>query len=323
VCEDAAIRPEEIRIVSVVGNPAMQQIFLGIPIDNLVSIPFTPALREARVIPCETILPICPRADLLIIPNISGYVGADTLGCVLSTELYQSEKPVLMVDIGTNGEMVLGSKTRMVACSTAAGPALEGAGIQFGMCAASGAIDHVWLEDGNIRYSIIGGGEAVGICGSGLIDAVAVALELGLINKRGRILDESRIIPITEQIFLTQDDIHQVQLAKGAICAGIHLMMQHLKLQTDDIFKVQLAGAFGSYLNPASACRIGLLPSELQNRIEAVGNAAGSGAKLLCTHRDMLSLTDELVKKIEFLELASLSVFPKTFAKAMEFSSAV
>lgn len=323
VCEDAALRPEEIRIVSVVGNPAMQQIFLGIPVDNLVSIPFTPALKEVRVIPCETILPICPLAELLIVPNISGYVGADTLGCVLSTELYQSEKSVLMVDIGTNGEMVLGSKARMVACSTAAGPALEGAGIQFGMCAASGAIDHIWLEDGNIRYSIIGGGEAVGICGSGLIDAVAVALELGLINKRGRILDESRIIPITEQIFLTQDDIRQVQLAKGAIHAGIQLMMKHLGLQADDISKVQLAGAFGSYLNPASACRIGLLPSELQNRIEAVGNAAGSGAKLLCARRDMLSLTDELVKKIEFLELASLAVFPKTFAKAMEFSPAV
>ena len=187
------------------------------------------------------------------------------------------------------------------------------------MCAASGAIDHVWLEGGNIRYSIIGGGEAVGICGSGLIDAVAVALELGLINKRGRILDESRIIPITEQIFLTQDDIRQVQLAKGAICAGIRLMMQKLNLQSEDISKVMLAGAFGSFLNPASACRIGLLPSELQNRIEAVGNAAGSGAKLLCTRRDTLSLTDELVKEIEYLELASLPAFPKTFAKAMEF----
>ena len=318
-CGAANISPDQIHTVSVVGNPAMQQIFLEIPVHNLVTIPFTPALTEARVIPCNTVLPICPHAELLIVPDISGYVGADTLGCVLSTALYQSEKPVLLVDIGTNGEMVLGSKARMVACSTAAGPALEGANIHFGMAASYGAIDHVWSEKGEIRHSVIGGGEAVGICGSGLIDAVAMALELGLINKRGRILHESRIIPITEQIFLTQDDIRQVQLAKGAIHAGIQLMMKHLGLQADDISKVMLAGAFGSYLNPASACRIGLLPSELQNRIEAVGNAAGSGAKLLSAHRDMLSLTNTLVKKIEYLELASLPAFPKTFAKAMEF----
>ena len=323
VCEDAHISSEEIRTVSVVGNPAMQQIFLDIPIDNLVSIPFAPVLTEAKRIPCQTVLPICPHAELLIVPDISGYVGADTLGCVLSTFLYQSEKPVLMVDIGTNGEMVLGSKERMIACSTAAGPALEGANIHFGMGAAAGAIDHVWLEGGEIRYSVIGGGEATGICGSGLIDAVATALELGLLNRRGRILCESRILPITGQIYLTQDDIRQVQLAKGAVCAGIRLMMQHLQLQPKDISKVQLAGAFGSFLNPSSACRIGLLPAEFEDRIEAVGNTAGSGAKMLCLRPDLLPLTQELVNRIEFLELASLSAFPKTFAKAMEFPTLV
>ena len=319
MCETAHISPAQVITLSVVGNPAMQQIFLGIPVHNLVTIPFAPALTEARRIPCAEILSVCPNADLLIVPDISGYVGADTLGCVLSTALYQSEQPILLVDIGTNGEMVLGSKVRMVACSTAAGPALEGANIHFGMVAATGAIDHVWIENGKICHSVIGGGKATGICGSGLIDAVAAALELGLINKRGRILHESRIIPITEEICLTQDDIRQVQLAKGAIHAGIQLMLKHLGLQADDISKVMLAGAFGSFLNPASACRIGLLPMQLQNRIEAVGNAAGSGAKLLSAHRDMLSLTNTLVKKIEYLELASLPAFPKTFAKAMEF----
>ena len=320
VCETAGISPARIVTLSVVGNPAMQQIFLGIPVHNLVAIPFAPALTEAKRIPCAPILPVCPNADLLIVPDISGYVGADTVGCILSTNLYQSEKPVLLVDIGTNGEMVLGNKDRMIACSTAAGPALEGANIQFGMVAAEGAIDHVWIEENEIHYSVIGGGDATGICGSGLIDAVAAALELGLLNKRGRILREDRIIPITENIYLTQEDIRQVQLAKGAIHAGIRLMMQQLNLQYEDISKVMLAGAFGSFLNPASACRIGLLPAELEGRIQAVGNAAGSGAKLLCIREDSLPLTGELVKKIEFLELASLPAFPKTFAKSMEFS---
>ena len=319
VCKAAHISPEQITTLSVVGNPAMQQIFLGISVHNLVSIPFAPALTEAKRIPCATILPVCPNAELLIVPDISGYVGADTLGCVLSTALYQSNKPLLLVDIGTNGEMVLGSKDRMIACSTAAGPALEGANIHFGMAASSGAIDHVWVENSKIRHSVIGGGEATGICGSGLIDAVAAALELGLLNKRGRILDESRILPITGNIYLTQEDIRQVQLAKGAIHAGIRLMMQQLNLQSADISKVMLAGAFGSFLNPASACRIDLLPAELEGRIEAVGNAAGSGAKLLCAREDFLPLTGELAKKIEFLELAGLPAFPKTFAKAMEF----
>ena len=241
------------------------------------------------------------------------------MGCVLSTELYKKEEITLMVDIGTNGEMVLGNKYRMIACSTAAGPALEGANIRFGMRGTNGAIDHVWLENGEVRCSVIGGGEAIGICGSGLIDAVAVGLEMGLLNKRGRIQNKDHIFHLTEDVHLTQDDILQVQLAKGAIYTGIQLMAKQLGLEVGDIQKVQLAGAFGSFLNPQSACRIGLLPEELLDRIEAVGNAAGSGAKMLACDKELLPLTEKLTRKIEFLELASLPEFSRTFAKAMNF----
>ena len=319
VCADAKIDPAEIGVVSVVGNPAMQQLFLGISPENLAGVPFAPALTEAKTIPCESILPICTIAVMLVIPDISGYIGADTMGCVLSTELYKKEEITLMVDIGTNGEMVLGNKDRMIACSTAAGPALEGANIQFGMRGADGAIDHVWLENGEIKYSVIGGGDAKGICGSGLIDAIAVGLEMGLLNKRGRILNEDHVFRITETIYLTQDDIRQVQLAKGAIYAGIFLMAKQLGLVIQDIQKVQLAGAFGNYLNPKSACRIGLIPEELLDKIEAVGNAAGSGAKILACDQALLPLTQTLTEKIEFLELASLPEFSRTFAKSMNF----
>ena len=252
-------------------------------------------------------------------PDISGYVGADTLGCVLATGMHEKEEITLLVDIGTNGEMVLGNSKRMIACSTAAGPALEGAQIRFGMGGAPGAIDHVWLENGEVKCSVIGGGEAKGICGSGLIDAIAVGLETGLLNKRGRIQNEERELRLTEEIWLTQEDIRQVQLAKGAIRTGITLMAGQLGLEPADIEKVRLAGAFGSFMDPKSACRIGLLPEELLGRIEAVGNAAGSGAKMLACDKKLLAVTPKLVERIEFLELANLPEFPRTFAMAMNF----
>jgi uncharacterized 2Fe-2S/4Fe-4S cluster protein (DUF4445 family) len=297
----------------------MQQIFFGIEPKNLAAIPFAPVLTEAKTTSCAEYLPICPDAALLVVPDISGYVGADTIGCILATRLHGAEEMTLLVDIGTNGEMVLGNRERLVACATAAGPALEGAGITFGMRAAAGAIDHVWVEDGQARYSVIGGVEAKGICGSGLVDAVRVALELGYVNRRGRIQGQNRVIPIADKVYLTQEDIRQVQLAKGAIRAGILLMAKELGISVEEIQKVQLAGAFGNYLNPQNACRIGLLPEELLERIEPVGNAAGSGAKLLACDRNLLPMTEKLAKQVAFLELASLPDFSRTFAEGMYF----
>ena len=212
----------------------------------------------------------------------------------------------------------------MTACSTAAGPALEGAKIRFGMRGAPGAIDHVWVEDGKIRCSVIGGGEAKGICGSGLIDAVASLLELGLLNARGRLLadeeaDGERIARLTDTVYITQNDIREVQMAKGAIAAGISLMARELGIEISQIDKVLLAGAFGSFLKPESACRIGLLPDELLKKITAVGNAAGSGAKMMACSKDEFARTDELISHIEFIELASLPDFQREFAKNMRF----
>ena len=319
VCEDAGISPQEVSVVSVVGNPAMQQLFLGICPENLSEIPFAPALTEAKTVSCKELLPICPEAQLLTVPDIAGFIGADTIGCLLATNLYEDSALTLLVDIGTNGEMVLGNKDRMIACATAAGPALEGANIRFGMRAAEGAIDHVWTENGKILCSVIGGGAAKGICGSGLVDAVAVGLQLGLINKRGRILTDDHILPLTEAVSLTQEDIRQVQLAKGAICAGITLLAKQLGIEIEAIQKVKLAGAFGSFVNPENACRIGLLPEALLKKIEVIGNAALSGAKMLARDPALLPFTQELTERTESLELASLSLFPKTFAKAMLF----
>lgn len=265
--------------ICVVGNPCMQQLFLGISPKNLAGVPFAPVLTQTEISRAGDVIALWGDAALLTVPDISGYVGADTVGCVLTTQMDRSDEITLMVDIGTNGEMVMGSRARMVACSTAAGPALEGANIRFGMRAADGAIDHVTVENGEICCHVLGGGEARGICGSGLIDAVVALKELGLVNRRGRLQTQEQFegdlaVRLSGEVWLTQNDVRQMQLAKGAISAGIGLMARHLGIEVGQIDRLLLAGAFGSFIRVESACRIGLLPQELLEKAQAIGNAA-------------------------------------------------
>jgi len=255
-------------------------------------------------------------------PCVAGYIGADTTAAALACAMNQSAGTALLIDIGTNGEMVLSHKGWMAACSTAAGPALEGANITCGMRGSIGAIDHVWVENGQFRCSVIGNTEPAGICGSGIIDAIAVALEQKLVNQRGRIQttgerDGQRILVLSDSVYLTQTDIRQIQMAKGAIAAGIHLLCAHLGITPAEIQNVILAGAFGSFLNPENACRIELLPKELSGRITVAGNLAGVGAKMMAMSQAQFALAEELCKRIAFLELADLPAFEKTFAQYM------
>ncbi len=312
--------PAEVETVAIAGNPAMQQLFLGLDIDNLTRLPYHPLLNQGTAFPCREYLPVCPRASLITTGDISAFVGADTICAVLSCGLQEAEELTLLVDIGTNGEMVLGNRHTMIACSTAAGPALEGANISCGMRAEPGAIEKVWLEQGQFRCRTVGDTPATGICGSGLLDAVACALDLGLMNPRGKLLDASKKIMLTEMAQLTQEDIRQVQLAKGAIAAGIALMAQEMGVSLADIQKVVLAGAFGSLLDPDSACRIGLLPQELLGKITSVGNAAADGACRLAADPGLLETANRIVKTTRYLDLAALPAFPKAFARAMGFS---
>ncbi len=321
LCRKATIHPHQIATISFVGNPAMQQLFLGMDVENLAKLPFAPVLTKAKILPAKEYLPCWENAGLLIVPDISGFVGADTVGCVLSSRMYHQEEMTLLVDIGTNGEMVLGNQDRLLACSTAAGPALEGANIRCGMRGKAGAIDHVWPEPEGFGFSVIGGGAPQGICGSGLIDAAAGALEKGLLNRRGKVLTPDRCIHIAPNISLTQEDIRQLQLAKGAIRAGIELLARQMGIDIAQIDRVYWAGAFGSFMDAASACRIGLLPPQLAGKITALGNAAGSGAKRLATEENALAQAQKIAEKVEFIELATLPDFPRTFAKQMEFET--
>ena len=314
--EKAGIRPEDITLACMVGNTAMHHLLLGIDPKPLTVPPYMPAQREALILDGEGILPI--RGKIRILPNIAGFVGADTVGCMVATRFDQMEELTLMIDIGTNGEMVLGDKHRRIACSTAAGPAFEGAKIQCGMRGADGAVDHVKLEKGELSFTVIGGGEAKGLCGSGLLDLVAVLLAQGDIDESGRMEEQIFTLPGTE-VYLTQKDVREVQLAKAAIRAGIELMCRKLGVQPQDIRQVLLAGAFGNYLDPASACAIGMIPPCLEDRIHPIGNAAGEGAKLCAQCEKEFVYSQTLAEHTEFLELASMPEFNDCYVDCLAF----
>jgi uncharacterized 2Fe-2S/4Fe-4S cluster protein (DUF4445 family) len=314
--QKAGISPDGITLAAVVGNTAMHHLLLGIDPKPLTTPPYMPKSREAMELPAKGLLPISPAGTVRILPNIAGFVGADTTGCLTAVRFDTLEKLTLMIDIGTNGEMVLGDKNGFLACSTAAGPAFEGAKISCGMRGTAGAVDHVYLENGQIRYHVIGDSAPVGLCGSGLLDLTAVLLETEEITGTGRMPCKEYRLDSTP-VVLTQQDVRELQLAKGAIRAGIELMCQQLGRKVEEIDSVLLAGAFGNYLNPASACRIGLIPPCLESKIHPIGNAAGVGAQLCALSRAEFDHSKHLAEKAQFLELASLPQFQDRFVDAL------
>lgn len=317
--------------VSIVGNTCMHHLFLGISPGSLVHAPYTPAVSQRLTLRAADYgLLIHPKGQLLMLPDIAGYVGADTCGCLVAVRPDRKDEITLMLDIGTNGEMVLGNRERLVTCSTAAGPAFEGARIECGMRGAAGAVDHVFRENGVWRCTTVGNLPAVGLCGSGLIDLVAQLRLTGQIDESGRLesgQEDSGVFVLVPPeasgndrgVYLTQKDIREVQLAKAAIAAGIRLLMKELSIAEEDISCVYIAGAFGNYMNPASAGAIGMLPGKLAERVKPIGNAAGEGAKIVLVNGEELRGTDDLVRKIDFVELASSPDFQDCFVDELEF----
>ena len=316
VCRLGGVCPEDVTAAAIVGNTAMHHLLLNIDPKPLVTPPYMPNVFEALELDSRDILPI--RGKIRVLPNIAGFVGGDTVGCLVSSRFDRKKELSLLIDIGTNGEMVLGNETRRIACSTAAGPAFEGAKISCGMRGAEGAVDHVWLEEGQVRYHVIGETDPKGLCGSGLLDMVAVLLDLEIIDESGHL--EKKTYTLCRNVTLTQKDVREVQLAKAAIRAGVELLARRMGGETEDIQKVYLAGAFGNYLNPASACRIGMIPPVLLDRIVPIGNAAGEGAKLCALSREEFTYSQTLAKETEFLELASLPDFQDCYVDALEFA---
>ena len=326
------IRTEDIYGICAVGNTCMHHLLLNISPGSLSHAPYNPVIRQKLTLSARAYgLPISEKGQLILLPNIAGFVGADTMGCLLSVRPDQSPEITLMIDIGTNGEMVLGSQKALVTCSTAAGPAFEGAKIECGMRGAAGAVDHVSYENGSFSFTTVGGEKAVGLCGSGLIDLTAALLQAGYIDESGY-LDlpdgSDRFILVAAEdsgngkpVYLSQKDIREVQLAKAAIAAGVTLLCEHLHITLEEIRKVYIAGAFGNYMDAASACAIGLIPGILREKIVPIGNAAGEGAKIALLSRKELQDSQNLSQKISFLELAASPKFQDCFVDQLEFGS--
>lgn len=307
--ERAGRAGEEIRCRALVGNTVMMHLLGGYPARPLAFAPFTPAytaLHEKELGGVRTILGGC----------ISGYVGADTLAAALACGLDERDENAMLIDIGTNGEIMLKKDGRCFACSCAAGPAFEGAHIACGTGAVAGAIDHARVENGEIVYTTIGGGEATGICGSGLIDLTAALLERGDITPMGRMAGDVRL---SERVYLARSDIREVQLAKAAIASGIRILAEQAGAALADIKKVYLAGGFGNFIGLDSACRIGLFPAALRAKIVPVGNAAGSGSVRLLVSEQARRRAEALRQATRCVELAATPDFNDVYTDELLF----
>lgn len=304
----------QIRKYVLAGNTVMEHFVGGLDPASISTVPYEPMSLfgiEERAVDLGL---VGKRAKAYLCPCVSGFVGGDITSGLLETEIYAMPQNVLFLDVGTNGEIVLKADGKLYACSTAAGPAFEGARIECGMCGESGAISQV-TADG---ITTIDNMPARGICGSGLIDVIAVSLDNGQIDKTGGITDSDRII-ITDSVYITQKDVREVQLAKSAICAGILTLMNEAQIDVSQIDSVFLAGGFGTKINPASACRIGLIPSELIGKIQAVGNSAGRGAARILFDEEEQERVQEIADKCNYIEISENSFFSEEYINQMSF----
>ena len=334
---EAGVSPERTYEAVVVGNATMLHLLLGIDPSPLAVMPFTPAFMEPlNVLASEVGLDIHPRGYIQTLPALGAYVGADIVAGVLATSVVREDKLRVFVDVGTNGEIVLGSAQRALATAAPAGPAFEGSQIRCGMRATDGAIEGVRLGE-TVELQVIGGDiPAEGICGSGLVDAVAQLLLVGLLDHSGRMktaddvpghplrerlidVDGVRAFLLADGVYLTQKDIRELQFAKGSIATGIKVLMDILGVETKDLDEVLLGGSFGSYLNPESAKIIGLVPPVDVDRIIAVGNSAGEGAKIaLLSYRER-QVAFEMPSRIEYIELSGRTDFNDAFVSVLGF----
>ena len=315
-------RGDELEEVVVVGNTAMHHLFSGLDIDPLTHTPFeSPWTAETSFEPSDLgwALPGDPLVRFLACAG--GFVGSDVLAGALATRLHERDRLTMLVDLGTNGEIVLGNREGMVCASTAAGPAFEGGRIRMGMQATAGAISEVTVDDGRLDCRVIGRRAARGICGSGLVDAVAAALELGLVAPNGR-LKGGHPIDLAGPVQLWQSDIRELQLAKAAVAAGVRILLERWGASTGDVDAVYLGGAFGNYVSRESARRIGLIAFE-EERVHAAGNTALLGAKLeLVADGSGQDDVDDIAASIEHISLASDPAFQDVFVEQMSFPQA-
>ena len=316
LCSEHGVPLSEVKEIFLAGNTVMQHIFTGISPDSIASAPFLPKSYFDDGKPY-----MLGEIPVYTAPCVAGYVGGDITAGILSTGINGKRGKSLFIDVGTNGEMALGDENGFAACAVASGPAFEGAGISCGMPAAYGAINKVELCDEGLSYEVLGGGEAKGICSSGLLDLAACLLELGYIDESGCLSDDDGedCFYLTDEVYISQKDIRQLQLAKAAVAAGIKLLMQKENLSFDDIEALYLAGGFGNRLRPESAVRIGMLPAEMKDKIRTAGNTSLAGACLALLDSESRSKLNEIKEKCRYIELSSSLDFNDCFVDEMSF----
>jgi len=308
------------RDITIVGNTVMHHLFCGLDVEPLSRFPFeSPATGAREFVPSDLGWPFSPRTPVRFLPCIGSFVGSDVLAGVWATGIRDSAETVALVDLGTNGEVVVAGRGRMVCSSTAAGPAFEGARISMGMRAATGAVSEVRIVGGRPECSVIGRVAPRGICGSGLVDAVAAWLDLGLVLPSGRLADGRTRLELCPPVTVSQADIRELQLAKGAIAAGLRMLLETVGASPPDLKQIYLAGAFGNYVNTASAVRIGLIPFPVE-KIKPVGNSALRGAKMALSGGG--SGWETLAAGMEHISLHADPKFQDTYVDEMNFPEA-
>ncbi|MDE7220590.1 MAG: ASKHA domain-containing protein [Oscillospiraceae bacterium] len=318
LCRDAKVEESQISGLCVTGNTTMLHLASGLDPRSLSLAPFRPQSLFGTTLALG--LPGFPGLPAYLPYCISAYVGADITCSILASGILKQPGCLLLVDAGTNGEMALKTEQGLYCCATAAGPAFEGAGISCGSSARTGAISRVALDQGKLRCTVIGGGEAESLCGSGLIDAVACLLETGDISPRGRIRPElGGELTLSVNVRITQKDVRQLQLAKGAIRGGIDALLDAAGIEYGQLDGVILCGGFGSWMDPVSAERIGLLPDGLAGRTTAIGNAAGAGACRILQSASLSEETRQIAAAAEVVELSVSSFFRKRYIESMNF----
>jgi uncharacterized 2Fe-2S/4Fe-4S cluster protein (DUF4445 family) len=335
LCTESGVSPQDVVEAVLVGNTAMHHLALHLPIDQLLRPPFVPATTGALDTKARDLgLTIAPGAYAHFLPNVAGFVGADHVAMLLATQSLWTGKVALAIDIGTNTEVSLISHGQIACVSCASGPAFEGGHIKHGMTAAPGAIDRLSFAKDKMEYQTVGGTPPTGICGSGIIDAVAHLYSAGVVDASGRMQEHPRVrvtegqrefVLVSEEergvapaITITQHDVREIQLAKGAISTGLQVLLQSKGIAETDVELVILAGAFGSYLDLASAVAIGMLPSLPLDRFRQVGNAAGGGARMALVSLARRREAEDLAGRIEYVELATVPRFMQIFARATQ-----
>ncbi|NVM54154.1 MAG: DUF4445 domain-containing protein [Candidatus Helarchaeota archaeon] len=341
LCEKAGVSFEEIYDMTAVGNTAMHHIFLNLNPKHLALAPYTPVIRKGiNLEPKKMGIKINPTGNLYCLPVIAGYNGSDNVAVILATEIYKRDELCLALDIGTNTEVVLGNKEQLLACSCASGPAFEGASIEHGMRAASGAIEKIQIDPKTFecKYQTIDNTSPRGICGSGIVDIVAEMLKVGIMNLTGKmnksiksnklrygsdgyefVLVEANETSIGNDITITQRDIRQLTLAKAAMHTGCVILMDELGVNEADIDKVFIAGAFGNYIDVKNARIIGMYPEITLSKVEIVGNAAGTGARMALLSKKMRTIAETISQQVKYVELAVKENFQNVYLNSTYF----